>query len=93
MELRLVFSLWLVHPFFSGYQRVYVFWITSRLETIRGSIEHFLQVMREENWRWVTYVVQYIMRLFNQCINQVNDIVRLVDSFECRFPDVLLVAI
>ena len=76
MEVHHVFSLWLVHPFFSGFERVYDYWINKRLLPVQEQVDHILSVMREWNWRWVTIVVQYVMLFFDKSVAQINEIVR-----------------
>lgn len=81
LEVHLVFSLWLVHPFFSGFERVYDYWINKRLLPVQEQVDHILSVMREWNWRWVTIVVQYVMLFFDKSVAQINEIVRQWVSF------------
>lgn len=75
LEIQLFFTFWLVHPYFAGYEWVYDYWINKRLLLFRDSIQHVLYILHDENWRWVTFLVQSIMRYVDDSLSCVNTMV------------------
>ena len=72
LEIQVLFTFWLVHPYFAGYERVYDSWINKKLMLVRDSIQHALYIMHEENWRWVTFLVQSVMHYVDDSLSSVN---------------------
>ncbi|KAK8792402.1 hypothetical protein WA588_004900 [Blastocystis sp. NMH] len=75
LEIQVLFTFWLVHPYFAGYERVYDYWINKKLMLVRDSIQHALYIMHEENWRWVTFLVQSVMHYVDDSLSSVNTMI------------------
>ena len=72
---KLLFFIWFVHPYFKGYEIVYSFVIQQCILPNQERIANCLQFFRETQYRYLTYVVQYVMNFFDSCIKQINELV------------------
>lgn len=72
---QLIFFIWFVNPFFCGYERVYSFAIDGFLLPNKDRVQRVLEYMHEKQYRYLTYTVQYLMKVFDSGVKQINEFV------------------
>lgn len=75
LELRFVFTIWLVHPFFSGFEWIYNTVVQKWLLKYEEKIESVLQRMHDFSWRYYTIAFQYITKKVQGTASRVNEMV------------------
>ena len=70
--IQLLIYIWFVHPFFSGYEYIYIFVIQTVLPRFQKGIESTLNQMDECFWGSLEIFLRHIMLSVDQFINQVK---------------------
>lgn len=79
--LKLCFSIWFVHPYFSGYEHVYSLVVDRFILPHKDRIQEYLNYLHDMQYRYLTFAIQYIMNFFDSCVKQVNELVRYLSYF------------
>lgn len=72
---ELAFVLFFAHPYFSGFERIYDFFIRRGLLRWETEIASFFKRMHDAHWKAATVCIQYVMHFLNSCTLQISEIV------------------
>ena len=75
----IIFAVWFVHPFFSGYERVYLMVVNWIIHPNKDVFDKHLTHLQNVTNRYFTYFIQYSMKFFDRCANQINEIVFFIN--------------
>ena len=75
MEIRFVFTIWLVHPYLAGYEYIYTAVIEKWLKKYEEKVDALLKKMHDFAWRYYSIAFQYIMSKVQKNVTRVNEIV------------------
>ena len=75
LEIRFVFTIWLVHPYLAGYEYIYETVIEKWLKKYEEQIDELLKKMHDFVWRYYSIAFQYIMSKVQKNVTRVNEIV------------------